>query len=236
MPLRPPRRPSVPVLSPVLLRRRAFTLIELLVVVAIVTVLIAILLPGLSAAREQARRVVCASTLKQYGGAWSMYLTDNGDRLPYGEMYYGALLGNYLGMPGPTWVLPGGSNRIPVFDHHMDVCRKLCCPSADPATLGYQSFGYNRGLLGQIYVWAFATPNLPTSRLRSTLILMSASPGWGHFDGNNARAYWLWPQLSPRDVYRHGLGMNYLFADYRVEWDYGMVLWDWWFGEKGEFK
>jgi hypothetical protein len=43
----------------------AFTLIEVLVVVGIVATLVSILLPGLSAAREQARAVVCRSNIRQ---------------------------------------------------------------------------------------------------------------------------------------------------------------------------
>jgi prepilin-type N-terminal cleavage/methylation domain-containing protein/prepilin-type processing-associated H-X9-DG protein len=47
--------------------RRAFTLIELLVVISVIVLLMALLLPALSRARDQARSVVCQSHLKQWG-------------------------------------------------------------------------------------------------------------------------------------------------------------------------
>jgi prepilin-type N-terminal cleavage/methylation domain-containing protein/prepilin-type processing-associated H-X9-DG protein len=59
--------------------RAAFTLIELLVVVAIIAILIAILLPSLSRARSQARRVQCASVLKQWGTVIYEYAHMNDD-------------------------------------------------------------------------------------------------------------------------------------------------------------
>ena len=64
-------------------RFRAFTLIELLVVVAIIALLISILLPSLSKAREQARRTLCATRTGQIVRAMLLYADDYDERPPF---------------------------------------------------------------------------------------------------------------------------------------------------------
>ena len=57
-------------------RRAGFTLLELLVVVVIIMILASILLPALGRSREAARRIVCASNLRQMSVALILYAGD----------------------------------------------------------------------------------------------------------------------------------------------------------------
>jgi len=65
-----------------MMKKKGFTLIELLVVIAIIAILAAMLLPALARAREQARRAVCISNLKQIGLAIKMYSQDYNENFP----------------------------------------------------------------------------------------------------------------------------------------------------------
>jgi prepilin-type N-terminal cleavage/methylation domain-containing protein/prepilin-type processing-associated H-X9-DG protein len=62
--------------------RRGFTLVELLVVIGIIAVLIGILLPVLSRAREQSNRTACLANLRSLSQAMILYSNSAKDRLP----------------------------------------------------------------------------------------------------------------------------------------------------------
>jgi len=65
-------------------RRRGFTLVELLVVIGIIALLISILLPTLSKAREVAKRTACLSNLRQVQQAFAIYAGQYKDWVPLG--------------------------------------------------------------------------------------------------------------------------------------------------------
>ncbi|MBK8269393.1 MAG: DUF1559 domain-containing protein [Planctomycetes bacterium] len=65
--------------------RAAFTLIELLVVIAIIALLISILLPALSAARERGRETQCKAHLQQFGLGFLAYANSNDEYLCSGS-------------------------------------------------------------------------------------------------------------------------------------------------------
>lgn len=67
--------------------RHAFTLVELLVVISIVGVLLALMLNGVSASREAARRMQCSNHLRQLGlGLHNFHVSH--DRFPLGNASY----------------------------------------------------------------------------------------------------------------------------------------------------
>ncbi|HPF38819.1 MAG TPA: prepilin-type N-terminal cleavage/methylation domain-containing protein [Phycisphaerae bacterium] len=97
-------------------RSSAFTLIELLVVIAIIALLIAIILPSLSQAKEQARIAYCLSNQRQILGVCVQYLEDvENTPTPYLPWYITPILTGYSGM-GINLVTPWASMGVKAPD------------------------------------------------------------------------------------------------------------------------
>ena len=62
---------------------KGFTLVELLVVIGIIAALVAILMPALSKAKQQAARIKCQSNLRQLTQAVLMYVNEGKGQMPF---------------------------------------------------------------------------------------------------------------------------------------------------------
>lgn len=197
--------------------RRAFTLIELLVVIAIIAMLAGILFPVFSRAREQARKGVCMSNLKQVGVSIMMYAQDHDETLPASD-----------NGTAPTFLW---TQRLSAYGSvYTNVKGTLYCPSADTPTGSlhwYPSYGtlyygplrwYNNAKI--IHYGPWTGTNYPPAVLTDiqdpsrTLLLgeqaQKVAPRQGYFQIKNTATY---NTCFPG---RHGGVDNVLFVDGHV--------------------
>ena len=115
-------------------KRTGFTIVEVLVVAAIVTVLAALLLPALGRAREAARRVVCASNLKEIGVALHLYLQDYNGTFPIAQ--------DPVSTDPYYWLWMGRGWRGLLESYLSRELRVLYCPSDLKAIERWESTSY----------------------------------------------------------------------------------------------
>ncbi len=205
-------------------RQRAggFTLIELLVVISIISLLIALLLPALKKAREQANQILCASQVKQHGLGVIAYAGDYKEKGPQTDkhVYDGVWLGQiapYIGyqgkqqfrhMPGPA-----APASAPVADRHVKI---LVCPVRKKEWSGGNSYGLNAYVTLYGYI-PNKKPFLPTLTAKPSRTYLGGDSG-----GYNLLYFdWLNSTINPDStIYYSGThlgGLNALFCDGHVE-------------------
>jgi prepilin-type processing-associated H-X9-DG protein len=143
-------------------KRVGFTLVELLVVIGIIALLIAMLLPALGKAREQANAVKCASNMRQIFLASQLYANANhGFIMPARVASGGATNFYWCGTDvlGPMFGGDGGGSSSAAQQTALDrVQRFLICPSnnreKNPSLSLHVDYTYNSNLGDdRSYVW-----------------------------------------------------------------------------------
>jgi prepilin-type processing-associated H-X9-DG protein/prepilin-type N-terminal cleavage/methylation domain-containing protein len=212
--------------------RPAFTLVELLVVLGITALLISILMPTLTAARDSARTVQCLSNLRQMVTAANIYVSDNGGYYPSAYLGYSRppfayacswdftvvtslKTGKRTVQPGLLWQgrTDARIQQCPSFDGRSNTV-------ADPCT----GYNYNTSYIGHGQLESIKTP---AKACQVTATLTCALFGDGQFK-SGADKYMRAPLPNPGDAsftsrtagtqgFRHRGMTNVAFADGHAE-------------------
>jgi prepilin-type N-terminal cleavage/methylation domain-containing protein len=226
---------------------RGFTLIELLVVIAIIAILASLLLPALGKARTTALRAQCASNLKQWGTAYTMYAGDNHDYFPDNSKGYDlSWMSPDLNDFYKTYLCPNHRGTTTSQRTRNDV---LYCPTDDwhrtaetsvtsdtvAQLIGYfalpgrnnpASDGWNYDNPSGLGGWVTRKKLGTIYRLAPTMSDRIQSIGSWSYSGNSGSLAWTttWTDGRPYYTASHRApsgvseGSNFLFEDGHVEW------------------
>ncbi len=209
--------------------RQAFTIVELLVVISLIILLIALLLPGLGLAREQGRRLVCASNARQTATAVLEYSNDYNGRLPTAHV-------NNMGQRLPwLWDMP--EHTVAELAERGIMREQMYCPSnTHQNDDGLWNWNWYK-VLGYYWLWEM-TGNQPpltirsaNGKLRNGYIVFASTQGATELElitdanisqnGNFAQVFggWPTPHRSPHlDPGNLPAGGNVIYLDGHGGW------------------
>lgn len=190
--------------------RSGFSMIELIVVLSVIVLLTSILLPGLQAARDGARRVMCSANQRQIGVAFMLFGSDENGRLPKSWFQEQGRLPDMMAMTtgsSEDQSTPPGFDGLGLLwkDRYIDSPACCFCPAhrsehtfeaasgklatgtdADPAFCNYHYTGH-------------LTHDAPSQRIRRRL--------------TDPNLVLLTDGLRTRDDFNHQHGINLLMSD-----------------------
>jgi prepilin-type processing-associated H-X9-DG protein len=201
------------------------------------------LLPALNKARESAKRISCASNMRQLAMAWIAYTSEYKGQMPMCDAsvwdstmasadnyIWPAMLKPYLGdnsAETPAWrpsdlVNPNGVFRCPAFPYG---------GNANQIYAAYVDYGMPYYGVGGHHGWSFQKDWRKVSQIKdpTTQMLFADSQYYGTYGGNIVGYYLIWqsgnytPAKPTGDVsndtwvsYRHGHKANVAFCDGHV--------------------
>lgn len=194
----------------------AFSLVELLVVIGVIALLLGILMPTLSRARESARRTACLSNLRQVHQFIHLYALDYDDRVPIGyrtrkqfnSMIYSGTGGGFVlfgrlreagHMPEPqVFYCPTESDPRSMFDSEINPWPPG--PEGDPAVNVACGYGFRPevAIPDDPAQWSGVLPKLNDFKSKAILADLTATP--------------------QRVDTRHRVGVNVLYGNGSAIW------------------
>ncbi|OHB54341.1 MAG: hypothetical protein A2Y12_18585 [Planctomycetes bacterium GWF2_42_9] len=171
-----------------------FTLVELLVVISIIAILLSVLMPALSKARNQAKMIICGNNMKQVVIAANMYQSENND-------YPESIVESYKDGTAT-------SARGRVYNNWTWPARIIYKPAKMASELGFSLPSTASGYVGS-YLYKY---------LKDSHALNCPMAGVGHLnkvyrDGKDRHI------CTYNDMYESGNG-DYLSCSYSLWWNY----------------